>query len=137
MAPVPRSRPGSASPLARLTATVEAPIVGNTIPPDPVTRGKPKSVTPDSVSSDDGPRYLRLVRKEARLRVDQVDALAVLRRQLARQRTDRAEILTDNTLIRIAVDLLLTHTDRLHGDTEDELRNSVTRNSVTRNSVTP
>jgi len=124
--PVPRSRPGSASPLTRLTTTVEAPIVGSSKPPN---RQEPKSVTPEppkSVTVEDGPRYLRLVRKEARLRVDQVDALAALRRQLTRHRTDRSEIITDNTLIRVAVDLLLTHAHRLHGDTENELRNSVT-----------
>ncbi len=54
--------------------------------------------------------------------MDQVDALAMLRRRLGRQRTRRGEeILTDNTLIRVAVDLLLTRADELHGDTEAEL----------------
>jgi hypothetical protein len=74
---------------------------------------------------EDGPRYLTLVRKEARLRADQVDALAQLRRQVLRSRSMRAEPITDNTLIRVAVDLLLARRDRLHGDTEDELRASV------------
>lgn len=41
-----------------------------------------------------------------------------------RRRTER---LTDNTVIRVALDLLLEHADQLDGDTEDELRNSVTR----------
>ncbi|MBA3490238.1 MAG: hypothetical protein H0T78_12005 [Longispora sp.] len=67
-----------------------------------------------------------MLRKEARLRVDQADALASLRRRLARERTSRgAEILTDNTLIRVAVDLLLDRADQLHGGTEDELRASL------------
>jgi hypothetical protein len=74
---------------------------------------------------EDGPRYLTLVRKEARLRADQVDALAQLRRQIIRRRKRRDEPLTDNTLLRVAVDLLLAHRDKLHGDTEDELRTSV------------
>ncbi|GGZ29926.1 hypothetical protein GCM10010327_70190 [Streptomyces nitrosporeus] len=36
------------------------------------------------------------------------------------QRTDRAEIITDNTLIRIAVDLLLDQGEYLANDTEAE-----------------
>ncbi|WP_229716300.1 hypothetical protein [Mangrovihabitans endophyticus] len=54
--------------------------------------------------------------------MDQVDALAVLTRQLGRRRTQRGgERLTDNTLIRIAVDLLLDRAEQLRGNTEDEL----------------
>lgn len=68
------------------------------------------------------PRYLTLVRKEARVRSDQAQALAVLRRRIAAQRHDKTETITDNTLIRLAVDLLMAHADRLAGDTEDELR---------------
>lgn len=73
------------------------------------------------------PRYITLVRKEARLRADQADALVTLRRRLARARAVRTEPLTDNSLIRVAVDLLLQHADQLHGNTEDELRDSVTQ----------
>jgi len=72
-----------------------------------------------------------MVRIEGRLRPDQVEALARLRRHLAAQRTQRTERWTDNTLVRVAVDLLLAHADRLHGNTEDELRESVLRESVT------
>jgi hypothetical protein len=79
----------------------------------------------DPDSGNAGPLYLRLVRKEARLRADQVDALAQLRRRLSRRRANRDEVLTDNTLIRVAVDLLLNQADQLRGDTESELRNSV------------
>jgi hypothetical protein len=54
--------------------------------------------------------------------MDQVDALAVLTRQLGRRRTRRGgERLTDNTLIRIAVDLLLDRAEQLRGNTEEEL----------------
>jgi hypothetical protein len=35
------------------------------------------------------------------------------------------ERITDNTLIRVAVDLLLTRADQLRGSTEDELRKSL------------
>jgi hypothetical protein len=36
------------------------------------------------------------------------------------------ERITENTLIRVAVDLLLARARKLHGLTEDELRKSVT-----------
>ncbi len=72
------------------------------------------------------PRWQTFVRKEARLRGDQADELARLRRSLAKSRQRREETITDNTLIRIAVDLLLTQADHMSGDTEDELRKSVT-----------
>ncbi len=88
----------------------------------------PQSRTPavTESGSPDLPRYQRMVRKEARLRPDQVDALAQLRRRVTRARATRVEPITDNTLLRIAVDLLLARADQLAGDTEDELRNSVT-----------
>lgn len=71
------------------------------------------------------PLYLRLERKETRLREDQIEALSALRRRLSRRRNNRDQVLTDNTLIRVAVDLLLAGADRLRGDTEAELRKSV------------
>jgi hypothetical protein len=73
-----------------------------------------------------GPLYRRLARKEARLREDQYVALSRLVRVLARRRTDRSgPRLTENTLIRIAIDLLLSRADYLIGNTESELRASV------------
>jgi hypothetical protein len=72
-----------------------------------------------------GPKWAALERKEARLRTDQITALAALRRHIAAQRRDKTEIITDNTLIRVAVDLLLASTHRLHGDTEEALLHSV------------
>jgi hypothetical protein len=67
-----------------------------------------------------------LERKELRLRADQLDELARLRRGLNRQRGGEGERITENTLIRVAVDLLLARTGQLRGTTEDELRQSVT-----------
>jgi hypothetical protein len=80
--------------------------------------------------SPGGPKYLRLVRRETRLHPHQVDQLTQLSRALneARRRGQRSgtgERITDNTLVRLAVDLLLTHPERLHGTTEDELRASL------------
>jgi hypothetical protein len=72
------------------------------------------------------PKWQRLERKELRLRADQLDDLARLRRGLNRQRGGEGERITENTLIRVAVDLLLARAGNLHGLTEDELRKSVT-----------
>ncbi|WP_027878150.1 hypothetical protein [Meiothermus cerbereus] len=53
------------------------------------------------------PPYLTYVRKECRLRPDQLDALTALARRLNRERRGNGERITENTLIRWAVDLLL------------------------------
>lgn len=77
----------------------------------------------------DLPRYLQLVRKESRLRRDQADWLGREVRRINQARLGRAgsvgERITDNTLIRVAVDLLMSRTADLVGTTEDELRDSV------------
>lgn len=75
------------------------------------------------------PRWTTLERRDVRLRVDQLEALAALRRDIMRNRRTRLERITDATLIRIAVDLLLSDDNRRHmpgsGDTEEELREFV------------
>jgi hypothetical protein len=73
-----------------------------------------------------GPRYLQLERKELRIRVDQADELARLTRRINRARRGAGERITDNTLIRVAVDLLLERSAQIAGTTEDELRKSLT-----------
>nr|WP_012311416.1 chromosome segregation ATPase [Arthrobacter sp. Chr15]ABR67051.1 putative chromosome segregation ATPase [Arthrobacter sp. Chr15] len=93
-----------ASPAETPTAAVETPV---TAPPS-------------------RPRFAEFERKEARLRQDQLDALDALARKIKRARKPGAgERITDNTLIRVAVDLLLARQDELMGSTEDELRTSV------------
>ena len=72
------------------------------------------------------PRYLQLERKELRIRVDQADELARLTRRINRSRQGAGERITDNTLIRVAVDLLLERSAHIAGTTEDELRKSLT-----------
>lgn len=72
-------------------------------------------------------RWQQLERKEARLGAEQWDELSRLTRQLNRARAGAGERITDNTLIRVAIDLLLEHRDVLRGTTEDELRRSVLR----------
>jgi hypothetical protein len=72
------------------------------------------------------PKFARLTRKEARVREDQHAALSALARTLMRRRRLKDERITENTLIRVAIDLLLAHQDQLRGATEGELRESVT-----------
>jgi pyruvate/2-oxoglutarate dehydrogenase complex dihydrolipoamide acyltransferase (E2) component len=55
------------------------------------------------------PPYLTYVRKECRLRPDQLDALTALARKLNRERKGKGERITENTLIRWAVDMLISH----------------------------
>lgn len=114
-----RTRPGSTSQLA---PRVEGLAVAGSSP------AAPESQTPAVTDSEttDVPKYQRMVRKEARLRPDQVDALAQLRRHVSRARSTRLEPITDNTLLRVAVDLLLERGEALTGDNEDQLRESVT-----------
>ncbi len=69
------------------------------------------------------PKYLALERKEARLRGDQVDSLASLARRVNRRKPSRGgERITENTLIRVAVDWLLSQEDNVGGSTEEEIR---------------
>lgn len=77
------------------------------------------------------PKFARLMRKDARVRADQDLALTRLTRSVMAARTVKAERITENTLIRVAIDLLLAHAHELHGSTEDELRHSVTPEAPT------
>ncbi len=70
--------------------------------------------------------YTDYVRKEARLRDDQLDGLSTLARRLNVRRLPANRRITENTLIRIAVDMLLDKQDALAGQTEAELRHSIT-----------
>lgn len=90
------------------------------------TRRAPRPRGPAGVTESQTPKWQRLERKELRLRADQLDELARLRRALNRQRGGEGERITENTLIRVAVDMLLGQAGKLRGSTEDELRKSVT-----------
>ena len=80
------------------------------------------------------PKYLTLLRKEARLREDQTLALARLARQLNRQKRKRGERITENTLIRVAIDLLLSQEGEIWGATEEEIREALQSGVLTRTS---
>lgn len=72
------------------------------------------------------PRYLRYVRKETRLREDQQNQLTLQARRLNRAKKNQGARITENSLIRVAVDLFLAQIDRAAGDDEDEIRKSMT-----------
>lgn len=81
--------------------------------------------TPAPVTSE--PLYLRLVRKETRLREEQYETLTEYARKLNRAKAPgTGERITENTLIRIAIDLLLPHLGEMSGNDEAQLRESVT-----------
>jgi len=86
----------------------------------------PRDAGTTGVTESRIPKWQRLERKELRLRADQLDELARIRRTLNRQRGGEGERITENTLIRVAVDMLLGRAGKLRGTTEDELRKSVT-----------
>jgi hypothetical protein len=69
--------------------------------------------------------YSDFQRKETRLRADQQNALTEHARRLNRAKGPGGQRITDNTLIRVAIDLLLSKVDKLAGRSETELRGSV------------
>ncbi|MEQ1735417.1 MAG: hypothetical protein ABL886_03170 [Rhodoglobus sp.] len=95
-------------------------------PPRPVSSvAKPLPKPKPSPRASAEPLYLRLVRKEARLREEQYAALTQHARRLSRARHGQGSRITENTLIRIAVDLLLDSIDRAAGADEAELLESL------------
>lgn len=95
--------------------------------PSMASSGVTESVSSRVPEGDDPslPRYLRLTRKEVRFREDQLDALDRVVRRLVRARRGGGERITENTLVRVAVDLLLARADALSGATEAELLRSL------------
>lgn len=83
-------------------------------------RNEPEPVPESVLEQETLPKYLTLVRKETRLREDQLEKLTLLTRKLNRQRRG-GERITENTLIRVAIDLLLFQSEELSGATEAEL----------------
>lgn len=71
------------------------------------------------------PKFARLARKDTLIRGEQHTALTALAKSLMRRRAVKSERITENTLIRVAIDLLFAHASELRGSTEDELRRSV------------
>ena len=76
---------------------------------------------PDEAANDTSSAMAATRPKTARIRTDQWSSLDELARQLHDARSVKAERITSNTLIRVAIDGLLAHEGRLHGDTEEQL----------------
>lgn len=93
--------------------------------PTPLRAGQPKRIQPEQQPHVPHMRYDEYERKETRLRDDQYGRLTTASRRLNKQRKGRGERITENTLIRVAIDLLLNEEDKLNGTTETELRKSV------------
>jgi hypothetical protein len=109
---------------ATTTTTVSLPAAKRTAARTP-RKATPEPDTPE-LAVGTGPLYSRLDRKETRLRPDQYERLTEHSRRLNRAKGSGGERITENTLIRIAIDLLLEHADDLVGSNEIELKNSVT-----------
>jgi hypothetical protein len=71
------------------------------------------------------PLYRSYQRKETRLREEQQNELTLLARRLSRAKGSGGGRITENTLIRVAVDLLLARSAQLTGNNETALRNSL------------
>lgn len=110
------------------SATSKADIKPSSRPAKSKTADNPRDKPPVAVDADhnaEGPRYLTLMRKETRIPQAQADQLSSIARSLNMTRKGRGERLTDNTLIRVAIGLLLERRDELHGTTEAELFQSL------------
>ncbi|TPW78039.1 hypothetical protein [Schumannella soli] len=109
---LPTREPASATPVEPAEVAPEAP--GEVA--SEAAEGKPKKATakpakssptaPDSVAY-----YATLIRKDTRLREDQIERLTILARRLNRAKTEGPRI-TENTIIRIGVDLALDQYER-------------------------
>lgn len=108
-APEPPTSASPAAPAPRRSATKAAP------------RNRPDEPAAPAVT----PSYLTFERKETRIRPDQYQELTEISRRLNRARAGAGERLTENTLIRVAIDYLLLRAADLSGTTETELRKSV------------
>jgi len=104
-------------------------IIGKQVETVSVPDTTPKQSTPQvataPVAGPDVPKWLTFEPKPTRQRRDQLDWLEAKRKELNAIRGRTGERLTDNTLIRVAVDLLMVNGDRLQGATEAELRASL------------
>ena len=90
------------------------------------TSTEPKaSRNPRQPAAEDEAGYLALERKETRLREGQIGELTAHARRLNKAKTAQAPRITENTLIRVAIDMLLSRVDDLQGNTEEDLRRSL------------
>src|SRR5699024_7962832 len=72
-----------------------------------------------------GVGYDKLERKDTRLHERQITDLAAVARRINKQRGGAGHRITENTLIRLGIDLLLQRSDDLVGTTEAELAHAL------------
>ena len=120
-----------------LSAMLSTPRQGESSPTPPVAATEPAESAEPSRSArvEEAPAsrqapageagYRSFARKETRVRDDQYTALTAHARRLTRTRPAGTERITENTLIRVAIDLLLRESDRIAGGSEAEIRKSV------------
>jgi hypothetical protein len=113
-----------ASEIVRLGLAAFEPQTPEAVRPKSVQQaGAPEPQSPAEVPGL--PKYLRLERKELLIWPDQITQLSILARVLNRNRRGAGERITTNTLIRVAVALLLSRSQDLAGTTEEELHRSL------------
>jgi hypothetical protein len=128
--PIPATVPVApeSAPAERPVHAVPAPTEPAASPAAPPARRPARQSARNSAEAQTPgvPKFRTLERKELYLRLDQIDELTSLRRRLNRMRgRGNGERLTENTLIRVAVDLLLSQAGKLGGIDEEELKNSL------------
>lgn len=94
--------------------------------PAPVPQLPPPTAMPLGPVSPTDSEPSTLLKKDLRLRPDQIAALEHLRIRLMAERTGSA-LITRNTILRAVVDVIIEHTDDIHGATEIEIRDSIRR----------
>jgi hypothetical protein len=107
------------------TVAPAKPMVSAPTPPVAIEKPAPSPAEVDDPVA--AATYLRFVRKDTRLREDQLEALTSHARRLNRKRRSAGPRVTENTLIRVAVDLLLDRIEVAVGDDEAALLKSVRR----------
>lgn len=93
--------------------------------PDKTPEVPTSEVRTSEVPTPGVPKYLQLERKDTLLWPGQMSELMMVRRMLNRARGGEGERITENTLIRLGVSLLLSRAAELRGTTEEELRQSL------------
>lgn len=91
--------------------------------PTPRAPARPQPIPAKGVAGGVG--FDKLERKETRLSTDQYAELTTIARDLNRRRAGEGHRITENTLIRLGIDLLRERAGDLSGATEAELRASL------------
>lgn len=116
--------PQAAPPARERAITESEPAPQPDSAPGPST-SSPSRPSRSKAQETQGPAYLHLVRKDTRLREDQLNDLTVHARRLNRAKAAGTPRITDNTLIRVAVDLLLGRVTSARGADEQALLESL------------